>query len=317
MKQIDAANLLTDRLTHLADLTRLRLMCLVRGIEVSVGEIARAVQLPQSTVSRQLKILVDGGWIHGRSVGTSTFYSLSVGDLDNESAKLWDAVSASVASLPHIANDRHRLTSVIAERKVDTATYFGREGDHWDRIRTELFGGTFAAESLLALVDPTWTIADIGCGTGNIAELLAPWVHHVILVDQADHMLEGAKVRLSAYPNVSFRHGTTDALPVDNASLDIAVLSLVLHHTDSPVETLREARRILKPNGRVLVIDMVAHNREEMRRQMGHKHLGFDAPTFADYCTRSGFDAPIWCVLPCRDTTSGPPLFSAIARACE
>ncbi|MCA9278831.1 MAG: metalloregulator ArsR/SmtB family transcription factor [Phycisphaeraceae bacterium] len=317
MKQTEASHLLTEKLSQLADPTRLRLMCLLASAEVSVGEIAKALQLPQSTVSRQLKILAEGSWIHGRSAGTSTFYSLSVDDLDTDAAALWHTVSASAQSMPHVANDQHRLASIIAERKVDTATYFGREGEHWDQVRTELFGGTFAAESLLALIDPFWTVADIGCGTGNIAELLAPWVKQVVLIDQAEHMLEGAKVRLSAYPNVVFKQGSADAIPVDDASVDVAVLSLVLHHTDSPSDALHEARRILKPQGLLLVIDMVAHNREQMSRQMGHKHLGFDEPTFAQWCRDASFAPPIWRVLPCRDATSGPPLFTAIARAAE
>ncbi len=120
-------------------------------------------------------------------------------------------------------------------------------------------------------------MGDLGCGTGALLSTLAPHVARVIGVDASDEMLAAARARTAGLDNVELRRGTLEALPIDDATLDAATMMLVLHHLPSPALALAEAARVLKPGGRLLVVDMAPHEREEYRQQMGHVWLGFSA----------------------------------------
>jgi ubiquinone/menaquinone biosynthesis C-methylase UbiE len=165
---------------------------------------------------------------------------------------------------------------VIASRRIDSRSFFGKIGGEWDELRQDLFGSDFTTEALLSLIDERWTVADLGCGTGNVAALLAPLVKQVIAVDRESAMLDATRKRLADIDNVYLRNGDLTNLPIDNATLDAAVVSLVMHHLPEPAEAVKEIARTLKPDGVLLVIDMIAHDREIYRQTMGHVHLGFD-----------------------------------------
>lgn len=243
--------------------------------ELSVGELARALQLPQSTVSRHLKLLHDGGWILKRPVRTASLYRLLPEALDETALPMWTLVSEQLQPGPLMDEDDTRLDEVLAERREDSRAFFGRLGSEWDQRRVEMFGHHFTAPSLLSLIDPAWTVADLGCGTGNAAALLAPIVDRVIAVDREPTMLEVARERLERFRNVDFRTGDLEALPLEDASVDAAVAILVLHHLHEPIIALREMARVTKPGGAVLAIDIVPHDREAYQHTMGHRHLGF------------------------------------------
>lgn len=307
------ARFVPDRLAELADVTRLRLLLVLAREELAVGEVARALALPQSTVSRQLKVLADGGWVRRRAFGTSTFYCLDEGELDDCGRTLWSAVRERAAELPEVSHDLQRLAGVLDERRLDTLEFFSRAGAQWDSVRDELFGRSFTAEALVGLCDPSWVVADVGCGTGNLAELVAPWVARVIAIDQSEQMLDGARVRLSACPNVELRVGRSEGLPLDDASVDVLALSLVLHHVEDPSRSIVEATRALRAGGRLLVIDMREHDRDWMRRQMGHKHLGFSRQSMELWCASCGLERVRWRPLPTSASASGPTLFALSA----
>jgi len=308
--------LATPVLAHLnvlGDLLRARLLLVLEGQTLAVGELCDVLQLPQSTVSRHLKTLVDGGWAQVRREGTSRLYSLVVDDLDEASADLWRVVKGQLVTLAAVAQDRARLTRVLAERRSSSAAFFSRAAGDWDELRDDYYGSTFHLEGLLAALDPGWTVADLGCGTGRTSAVIAPFVTRVVAVDASTEMLGAARGRLSGLANVDVREGTLEAVPVADGSVDLALLVLVLHHVSDPGAVLREARRILAPGGRVIVLDMQPHDREEYRGQMGHVWLGFSATELERLLQGAGFAQPRVVPLTPAPGVKGPAL--CVARA--
>lgn len=305
---------LVDRLTALSEPVRLRLLRLLEKEELSVGELARIVQLPQSTVSRHLKVLSDGGWVVSRSEGTSTLLRLVRDDLEQAHRDLWHTVRDQMGTSAELDEDHRRLAGVLNDRRGDTQAFFGRVAGQWDGVRQELFGDRATVQSLLALLPQTWVVADIGCGTGNAAEVLAPLVAKVIAIDQSDAMLAAAQKRLEGVTNVEFLRGDVEKLPLKNASVDAAVCVLVLHHIEDPTVACAEMARVLKPGGVCLIVDMVEHDRVQYKHAMGHRWLGFGIPQLVRLLGDAGLVDVRFSVLPSAAEAKGPALFSCTAR---
>ncbi|MBX3389307.1 MAG: metalloregulator ArsR/SmtB family transcription factor [Phycisphaeraceae bacterium] len=310
------------RLAVLADRTRLRLLRVLEGNELSVGELAQVFQSPQSTVSRHLKVLADAGWVVRRSEGTATFYRMVLDDLHTPARALWLTIRDLAAGTDRAehAEDARRVAAVLDERRTDSQAFFGRVAGEWDAVRQDLFGSRFTLHALLELLSASWVVADLGCGTGNIAELLAPIVKRVIAVDQSGPMLEAAKQRLKGVKNVEFVESELSSLPLADGSVDIAAFGLVLHHVAKPELPLKEAARILRTTeagvpGRVLVLDMVRHDRSEYRHLMGHQHLGFSREDIESRFALAGLQPMSFRELPVDPDARGPGLFVATARA--
>lgn len=303
-----------DRLTALSDPTRSRLLALLDRHELTVTELCAVTQLPQSTVSRHLKVLGDGGWVASRADGTSRRYRAMSDRLDASARRLWTLVREQVSGAPAAQNDTQRLRSVLAERRSASQEFFSTAAGQWDRLRADLFGTRADVVGLLGLLDESWSVGDLGCGTGQISELLAPFVAQVIAVDESAAMLSAARKRLRGYENVSVREGDLGALPIDDDSLDAALLFLVLHYTADPAEVLTEACRVLKPDGRVLVVDMMPHERSEFRDIMGHVWQGFGADELTRWAGQAGLIDLRYRPLPADSGARGPTLFAASAR---
>jgi len=314
MNKRPESRLITDRLAALGEAIRLRVLRLLETHELSVGEVARVVQLPQSTISRHLKILADGGWLEKRSHGTATFYRLTLDDLAPDHRGLWVTVRGQMGLVDEVAEDARRLKSVLAERTLDSQAFFGRIAGEWDSVRNDLFGEHFMAPALLSLLAGEWVVADLGCGTGNVSELLSPCVGRVVAVDSSPVMLEAARLRLAGVKNVEFVEGDLVRLPLGDESVDAAVVALVLHHLERPAEALREAGRVLKRGGSVLVVDMIAHERSEYRQTMGHRHLGFSAGSLREMLGEAGFTGAHVRVMAGAPDARGPGLVVATAR---
>lgn len=303
---------LLDVLSALADPTRCRMLLLLDGHELTVGELCDVVQLPQSTVSRQLKTLADAGWVVSRRDGTSRYYSLTLAT--DDSRTLWRLTRAQLEGKSATEQDLRRLERVLSERRTASEHFFASSAGQWDKLRDELFGADFTLRALAGLLDDEWVVADLGCGTGSMAALVAPHVKQVIGVDASDEMLEAARQRMAVRKNVALRRGSLESLPIDTASVDAAMLMLVLHHLPTPAVALAEAGRILKPGGRVLIVDMAPHEKEEYRQQMGHVWLGFSEPQVKNMLTTAGFTRVDVHALPPATSAKGPALFAATGR---
>jgi ArsR family transcriptional regulator len=303
-----------DRLSVLADTTRSRLLLLLDRFELSVGELCAVLQLPQSTVSRHLKLLSDEDWIVARGDGTSRFYKMVPSRLDAPTRTVWSVLREQMTSSSGAASDARRAEQVLAKRRDKAQLFFMNSADSWDRLRTKMIGGRTDLLALLDLLDDRWVVADLGCGTGQISEALAPCVSRVIAVDESGPMLGVARDRLSSQANVDLRAGTIEALPIDDASVDAAVLFLVAHFIADPMAVMREVQRVLRPGGRVLIVDLVSHDRIEYVVQLGHVWQGFDGDQVKDWLTTAGFSSCRYRVLPPDPSADGPPLFAAAAR---
>lgn len=308
---------ITDRLADLGELIRLRVLRLLETEELSVGEVAKVVQLPQSTISRHLKVLGDGGWVAKRNVGTATLYRMVLDDLQMADRALWLAVREQMGRESELAEDARRLAAVIAERRTDSQAFFGRVAGQWDSVRGELFGERFTPVALLSLLPREWTVADIGCGTGNVSELLSPFVRRVIAIDRSPEMLEAARRRLTKATNVEFAEGDLAGLPLADSSVDAAVVALVLHHVEDPARAMAELRRVLRAGGVAVVIDMLPHGRDDYRHTMGHRHLGFSRESIGAMFGGAGFSDVTYNDLPGEPDARGPGLFVSTARRLE
>ena len=302
-----------DRLTTLADPTRSRILLLLERNELTVGELCTALQLPQSTVSRHLRWLSDAGWVVSRQDGTSRFYAVSI-DLEDGAQKLWRLVGDDLGASASAEQDRVRMATVLQHRRAKSREYFTTAAAQWDSVRAELVGARADVSALLGLLDPELVVADLGCGTGHLAEALAPHVQRVIAVDASEAMLDAAQERLQKASNVDFRVGELEALPIESGVLDVAVLSLVLHYAADPLRVLTEAHRVLRDGGRLLVVDMQPHDRTEYRQQMGHVWLGFSGEQIRSWLREAGFTGHrLWPLAP-DPAARGPALFMATAR---
>jgi ArsR family transcriptional regulator len=157
-------------------------------------------------------------------------------------------------------------------------------------------------------------VGDLGCGTGELTATLAPFVARVIAVDQSRAMLAAARARLRDHANVELRHGDLEALPVADGELDAAVLLLVLPYVAEPAQANAEASRVLKPAGRLLVVDLTPHAREDYRQTMGHLWQGFSEEQMNRWLAQAGLEAPRYRTLPPDARAKGPALFCATAR---
>ena len=303
---------LLDSLSALADPTRCRMLLLLEGHELTVSELCAVVQLPQSTVSRQLKTLSDAGWATSRRDGTSRYYTLTL--VSDDMRTLWNLTRNQLQGKSATTQDVRRLERVLAERRTTSEHFFASSSGQWDKLRDELFGADFAYRAIAGLLDDTWTVADLGCGTGAMAAILAPHVTKVIGIDASDEMLDSARERHGAFTNIDWKRGTLESLPVASQTVDAATIMLVLHHLPSPAVALAEAGRILKPGGRVLIVDMAPHEKEEYRQQMGHVWLGFGEEQVKKLMTTAGFTHVKVHALPPATTAKGPALFAATAR---
>jgi len=302
-----------DHMTALSDPTRCRMLLLLERHELTVSELCAVLQLPQSTVSRHLKTLGDDDWVSSRRDGTSRFYTMPVEELDLGAKRLWPLIREQVSSTAGASQDDRRLRGVLNRRRAKSQEFFASVAGGWDHVRGELFGDEFFLWAVLGLIDPTLTVGDLGCGTGQLTETVAPYVRRVISVDSSTDMLEAARLRLASANNIELRKGELESLPIESDSLDVAMLSLVLHYSPEPSRALGEVGRVVKTGGRVLVVDMQPHDREEYQQQMGHVWLGFSEKQIARFLTGSGFSDVRVRALPADPDAKGPALFAAIA----
>lgn len=302
------------RLATLAEPVRLRLLALVEESELAVAELAEIVQLPQSTVSRHLKALVDLGWVAARGERTANFYRLTLSELGDADRELWKLTRRELDGWSEVGHDRLRRESVLAARRGDSRAYFAGVAQEWERLRTELYGDRFTVEAIAALLPPDAVVADLACGNGTVSALLAPSVAQVIAVDSSPEMLRAAKRRTSGLANVEIRKGDLAQLPIESASCHAALLLLALTHVVDPAAVALELARILLPGGRAVVVDLLRHDRDNFRRDMGQISNGFSVDELAQLLRSAGLDGVRVRTIAPEAKAKGPALLLASAR---
>jgi SAM-dependent methyltransferase len=296
----------------LSDATRLRLLRLLERHELGVAELCDVLQLPQSTVSRHLKVLSDQGWVRARAQGTTNRYRMALDGAEAGARRLWALAREQTDGWATVEQDRLRLERVLA-RRPPAADFFSGAASRWDRLREELYGRSFTREAFLALLSPEWVVADLGCGTGQGAAALAPHVRRVLAVDQSAAMLKAARRRTASFENVELRQGSLEALPIDAGACDAALMLLTLTYVEDPAAAVVEAARVLRQGGRLVVVDLLRHDREDFRRDMGQLRLGFDAEEMGTLLRAAGLGDVRVRPLPPDPDAKGPALMLAAA----
>jgi ubiquinone/menaquinone biosynthesis C-methylase UbiE/DNA-binding transcriptional ArsR family regulator len=297
----------------LSDPKRLRILHLLEGQELGVVELCDVLQSPQSTISRQLKVLAGAGWVRSRRQGTAHLYRTILDELEPAARRLWIVARQQTQQSPSVLQDQLRLRRRLEERIRDSQSFFAGAAGEWDRMRDELYGNSFSASAALALLPETAIVADLGCGTGQIAGSIAPYVSKVIGVDNSPNMLKAAGRRLAGTDHVELRRGELTAIPIDSASCDAALMILALTYLPEPKAAIMEMSRILKPGGKAVVLDLLRHDRDDFRRQFGQRWLGFEPQELQDWLIESKFQHPVSRPLPTEQAAKGPALFLCTA----
>jgi len=259
----------------LADSTRVRILSLLSQEELSVAELQEILDMGQSRISSHLGLLRQGELVADRREGKKTFYAINP-RFNSEGAELLRSACRAVDGTSRITEDNANLNRILEKRKRIAEEYFnsiaGRLGKNYCPGRSWEAMGHF----LLHLV-PKITIADLGAGEGLVSQLLARRAEKVICVDNSPKMVEfGVELaRRNGFTNLSYKLGDIEEVPLKDNSVDLALLSQALHHAQRPQAAVEEAYRILKPGGKLIVLDLLEHDFEKARELYADVWLGF------------------------------------------
>ena len=278
---------LLDIFRALADPSRLRIVQLLREMELSVGEIAQVLGQSQPRVSRHIKVLVDAGLALKRREGSSIFLTCAPSALALPLFNLLDAASG--AEGDHWTRaDRVRLAAVRADRSAAAERWFASHATEWDKIRSlHVPEGEVEAAMAEMLGDELGRLVDIGTGTGRIIELLGPAAAQAIGIDRSPEMLRLARAKLDGL-GYELRQGDINALQLTDGSADTITLHQVLHFLPAPASAIAECARLLSDDGALLIVDFAPHEREELRVDHAHARLGFSDEQIAGWLAASG-----------------------------
>ena len=260
----------------LADATRLRIVALVRSMELSVGELAQVLGQSQPRVSRHVRILSDAGIVERRREGSWVFVAMGDARTVAPLCVALDAWAGEGAQARAEA-DAARLAAVRADRAANAAAWFEGNAGQWDAIRS-LHVAEDQVEAAMAAVlgdEAVDTLIDIGTGTGRMLELFAERARTAVGIDRSSEMLRLARAKLGDRANTELRQADLYDLPLADAAADLAILHNVLHFAQTPDAAIAEAARVLDAGGRLLIADFAPHAMEELRTRDAHARLGF------------------------------------------
>lgn len=292
-------------LAALSDPTRLRIMRLLEHLELAVGELAQALGQSQPRVSRHVAILCESGLAERRREGSWVYLRKAVSPGSDSAiaaaaARLLDAAEVEDADFAaQCTEDRRHLAAIRARRENSAAQFFASHAGEWDQLRVLLSPAEEVENSIVQSIgnQPLGRLLDIGTGTGRIAELLADRADYVVGFDRSPEMLRLARARLQNFPANRWElvQGDFYALPFPDAEFDTVTLHQVLHFAHEPVYTLREAARVGSPDARIVIVDLGAHARDELRERHAHVRLGFTDEQMSAllYDAGLGADEPI------------------------
>lgn len=285
-----------ETIRSLADPTRLRIVALLRAMELSVGELAQVLGQSQPRVSRHVKILIDAGLAERRKEGSWVFLSLGRPERVDPLFAMLDRWADLDGVDPWTVADLARLAAVRADRAAAAERYFANHAANWDELRSLYVGeGEVEAAVARALGDrPVGRLIDIGTGTGRMIELFGRDAISAIGVDRSPEMLRVARAKLSeAGFAAELRQGDMYALPLPSGSADTVIIHQVLHYAQQPAAAVGEAVRLLAAGGRLLIVDFAPHEREEFRARDAHARLGFADAVMLKWMRDAGLEARV------------------------
>ncbi|TDK22479.1 metalloregulator ArsR/SmtB family transcription factor [Luteimonas aestuarii] len=277
----------SSRLKVLADPTRVRLLALLEGEELTVAELSAITRLAQPRVSTHLAKLKEAGLVRDRRAGVSAYYRFDHESLDAAQRALWQALSTG-SDDPLLRQDAERVPAVLASRAADQNWADSVAGDmerHYSPGRT----WEALARSALPLLE-TGDVLDIASGDGVLAELLAPHAHRYVCVDASQRVVAAAAERLRKFRNVEVREGDMHALPFADASFDLVVLMHALTYADKPAQAVADAARVLRPGGRLLLSSLDRHEHQSVVQAYGHANLGFTEKDLRRFVSKAGLE---------------------------
>jgi ArsR family transcriptional regulator len=275
----------SSRLKLLADPTRVRLLALLEGEELTVAELSAITRLAQPRVSTHLARLKDAGLVRDRRAGVSAYYRFEESVLDPAQRALWQALRSG-SDDPLLRQDAERVAGVLATRAADQNWADSVAGDmerHYSPGRT----WEALARSVLPLFE-TGDVLDVASGDGVLAELLAPHARRYVCVDASPRVVEAATERLRRYPNVEVHKADMHALPFEPESFDLVVLMHALTYAAKPAQAVAEAARLLKPGGRLLLSSLARHEHRAVVEAYGHANLGFSSKELRRFIDKTG-----------------------------
>ncbi len=280
---------LIKSLKALGDDTRLRIVNILSQYELQVNEIVDVLDMGQPRISRHLKILADHDLLTARRDGLWAYYSVARG---NGHSALIDTIIQHLSADPdpHYRNDLNRAAQVLDERKNRTRSFFNTIAGEWEDLKKNIFGDFDIVRAILDELPAITSIADLGCGTGDLIPALRDRASCVIGVDSSPAMIELARKKLSALGDaVDLRLGELEHLPIGNGEVDAVIINMVLHHVSQPPAALREAYRIVKRGGLCIITDFEKHADEHVRQAYGDRWLGFDREQISSWSKDAGF----------------------------
>jgi ArsR family transcriptional regulator len=280
----------------LADSTRLRILVLLRAMELSVGELAQVLGQSQPRVSRHVRILIDSGLVERRKEGSWVFLSLGRAERVEPLFTLLDRWERIDGEDKQASSDAARLAAVRSERAAAAERYFASHAADWDDLRSlHIAESEVEAAIARALGDEEiGRLVDIGTGTGRMLELFAPAAKGALGVDRSPEMLRLARVKLAeAGLAAELRQGDMYSLPLASGSADTVIIHQVLHYAQQPAAAVAEAARLLAPGGRLVIVDFAPHEREELRLRDAHARLGFADEAVLKYLDSAGLKGEV------------------------
>ena len=273
--------------------TRLRILTLCARGELSVSELVQILGQSQPRVSRHLKLMVEAGLLERLPEGAQVYFRVSD---RNGTSKLAHALVSLIPNADNLlVRDLSRLDQVRDSRAKKALDYFQQVAESWNTIRALHVPEQQMEETLLKVIgnDPIGDLLDIGTGTGRVLEILSDRISRGVGVDLSSGMLAVARsnIERAGLTNIHVRKGDMYQLPIEDASTDLAILNLVLHYSDSPIEVIQEASRVLRSNGRLVIVDFAAHTEEYLRSEYKHFRLGFSDDEILKCFEASGLTA--------------------------
>lgn len=276
----------------LSDATRLRIIVALSRGSFNVQELTSILRVSQSTVSHHLKILVNASIVESKKDGTWAYYRLTDGDENAFQRGLLELFLGEAVSNGKNGwqDDDTAIESVLRLRSEQSRRYFESVASSWSSIRQEIPGASYPLGLLFNEIDDNGVLLDLGCGTGALLEHILPRKGKTLAVDYSEAMLQEARESLgSKTKDVDFRLGYLEHLPLGDHTVDIAVGFMVFHHVAEPLFALKDIYRVLRPGGKIVIGDLLTHDKEFMREQFADTWLGFKQSEFTRWLKRAGF----------------------------